>query len=1011
MAPEYIQRRHSHGGPIALTSNLVSGGTVLSGATVSITAAITSIGNGPAPTGTLQFYDGSTRIGAPVPLQQGAGTYSSAVFAVGSHSVTAVYSGDSNYSSITSTPVTFSIVAQGTDTLSLAYTGPTLVAIGNPLTIPGNIVYSPVLGPAPSGVVSLLEDGTAIGSATLGTSPAFSITVNTNAMPLTAGTHVFTLHYPGDTHWSSGTSSSLSLQFAQATSALTVSYTGPASVAAGSPVTIAGQITGMINGAFGPSAPTGTVTLLDGATAIATATLSGTALPVNFSFVVNKPTAPLATGAHVLSLSYPGNVSWTAGTSGTVALSITGDVPNFTLTSSAGSYSNVVQGTPVTFTATAGATNGLPTPTGTVQFYLDGTALGSPATVTGGVATYMTSTLSAGSHTVTAAYSGNSSYDSTTTNGTVAIVAQGSDALAVTPPSASTVAAGTPITLTGTLNVTSLGPAPTGAVNGLPASTGTVQFSIDGQSAGTPVALSAGAAAFTPGSLSAGSHTVAAAYSGDSTYTTATSSETITIVTQGSDTLAVTPPSASTVAAGTPITLTGTLNVTSLGPPPTGTVTLLDNGAARATATLSGNPPFALSFQINTAAQPLTGGAHTFTLQYPGTAQWTPAATGSVAVTIAGNSPKFALASSIGNYSSVVQGTAVSFSATAGAVNGLPAPTGTVQFSIDGQSAGTPVALSAGAAAFTPGSLSAGSHTIAAAYSGDSTYTTATSSETITVVTQGSDALVLTAPPPPTVDAGTPVTLTATLNVTSLGPAPTGAVTLLDNGTPLTTATLSGNPPFALSFQLNTAAAPLAGGTHSFTLQYPGGSQWAPATTAAQTVTVSDFTLAPGTPTVTVSPGASATETLNVTYQGGLAATTTFTCSGLPSEAACTPLSVTGTGPATLTITTTGSTTARLHWLTGGGAAFACLLLFGYPLRRRKWLLLPCTLLVLSLVSLTGCGGGNGGSSGGGSGSGGGGTGGNSGTPAGTYTVTVTATTSGGPSVITHTTTYQLTVN
>jgi hypothetical protein len=72
--------------------------------------------------------------------------------------------------------------------------------------------------------------------------------------------------------------------------------------------------------------------------------------------------------------------------------------------------------------------------------------------------------LGAGSHTVVAAYSGNSSYDSTTTNGTVAIVTQGSDAPIVAPPSATTTAAGTPVMVTGTLNVTSLGPAPTGTV-------------------------------------------------------------------------------------------------------------------------------------------------------------------------------------------------------------------------------------------------------------------------------------------------------------------------------------------------------------------------------------------------------------------------------------------------------------------------------------------------------------------------------------------------------------------
>ena len=59
------------------------------------------------------------------------------------------------------------------------------------------------------------------------------------------------------------------------------------------------------------------------------------------------------------------------------------------------------------FTATV---SGAPTG-GTVQFKVDGQALGGPVAVVNGVATSpATSTLSLGSHAVTAAYSGNGSY-------------------------------------------------------------------------------------------------------------------------------------------------------------------------------------------------------------------------------------------------------------------------------------------------------------------------------------------------------------------------------------------------------------------------------------------------------------------------------------------------------------------------------------------------------------------------------------------------------------------------
>ncbi len=145
-------------------------------------------------------------------------------------------------------------------------------------------------------------------------------------------------------------------------------------------------------------------------------------------------------------------------------VTVTGNLPRFTLTSNVGSFSNVIQGTPLTFTATVGAVSGLPTPTGTVQFYVDTVIAGGPVMLTNGVASYTTSSLSAGTHVVTAAYSGNSSYNSTTTNATAAIVTQGTDAIALSLSGPSTVGLGTPITLKGSLSVASLGPAPTGAI-------------------------------------------------------------------------------------------------------------------------------------------------------------------------------------------------------------------------------------------------------------------------------------------------------------------------------------------------------------------------------------------------------------------------------------------------------------------------------------------------------------------------------------------------------------------
>jgi hypothetical protein len=59
----------------------------------------------------------------------------------------------------------------------------------------------------------------------------------------------------------------------------------------------------------------------------------------------------------------------------------------------------------VVFTATVACNGGMTTPTGTATFTTDGIA-GTPVTLSGGTATFTTSGLTAGSHSVSAAYSG-----------------------------------------------------------------------------------------------------------------------------------------------------------------------------------------------------------------------------------------------------------------------------------------------------------------------------------------------------------------------------------------------------------------------------------------------------------------------------------------------------------------------------------------------------------------------------------------------------------------------------
>lgn len=77
-----------------------------------------------------------------------------------------------------------------------------------------------------------------------------------------------------------------------------------------------------------------------------------------------------------------------------------------------------VGGQPVTFTATVTPnTSTSTTPTGTVQFVVDGSNFGAPVAMSNGMAQISTSTLSAGNHTVTAQYSGDANFNPS--NGTL----------------------------------------------------------------------------------------------------------------------------------------------------------------------------------------------------------------------------------------------------------------------------------------------------------------------------------------------------------------------------------------------------------------------------------------------------------------------------------------------------------------------------------------------------------------------------------------------------------------
>nr|WP_263371142.1 Ig-like domain repeat protein [Granulicella cerasi] len=124
---------------------------------------------------------------------------------------------------------------------------------------------------------------------------------------------------------------------------------------------------------------------------------------------------PSGTAAANYTIALTASDSQARTASGSIALTIQ---PPAVVSANVALYTNTTTaavGSAVTFTAVVTAVNSSATPTGTVNFYDGGKLLGA-GTASTGAWYYTTSALAAGSHVITIAYSGDSTFPSTTTS-------------------------------------------------------------------------------------------------------------------------------------------------------------------------------------------------------------------------------------------------------------------------------------------------------------------------------------------------------------------------------------------------------------------------------------------------------------------------------------------------------------------------------------------------------------------------------------------------------------------
>jgi sugar lactone lactonase YvrE len=209
---------------------------------------------------------------------------------------------------------------------------------------------------------------------------------------------------------------------------------------------------------------------------------------------------------------------------------------------------------------------------------------------------------------------------------------------------------------------------------------------------------------------------------------------------------------------------------------------------------------------------------------------------------------------------------------------------------------------------------------------------------------------------------GSSVTFTATV-ASSTAPNPTGSITILDNGTPISTQPLNnGVAIFTISS--------LTQGSHSYTAQFAGSTNFASSVSTPQIITAGptgptpDFTLAPaGTTSQTILSGSSASFTFTAAFQGNLSSPITLAATGLPNLATASfnpPVIPPGTTNPTFTLTiATPNTVARYQSPKTQPILWALLL---SPLAllakrsRKATKLLALTLLSATLMLANGCG-------------------------------------------------------
>lgn len=490
--------------PIQTTLAVVSSGSPSTiGEPVTFTAVVTPAQWGfGVPSGTVTFSSGSTTLFIGSLNANGWTAFTTSALPQGADTITATYGGDTTFGgSVASTVQNVNARSKTATSVALA-NAPTAVIVGEKVWLTATVTPSEYVAGIPTGTVTFTSGNLSLSGAL---NADGWVTLSTSALPLGADT--ITATYGGDANYSG--SSAMVTELVNAASAIPTRVdlvVSPPALQVGDPVWLTATVTPS-DWAHGD--PTGTVILTLTDPQGNKSTLFSGALPA--SGWIEFTTVSLPQGRNTITATYSGDVAYGASISAPMTAQVgpvSGKIP--TSIALVASPATTLAGQPVWLTGTVTPANWtFGNPTGTVTFTSGNLSI--VGTLAGGLfgdwVTVVTSALPQGNNTITATYSGDANYASSSATVIETVNSLGIETTNVLVASPNPSTFGEPVTITVTVVPSLWGyGTPAGAVT---VTSGSLTLT------GT---LSDGWVNFVTSALPQGTHTISATYSGNSIF-------------------------------------------------------------------------------------------------------------------------------------------------------------------------------------------------------------------------------------------------------------------------------------------------------------------------------------------------------------------------------------------------------------------------------------------------------------------------------------------------------------